>query len=126
MELQAIIDKVTECAESIGFSVRAYTYEQDGYVDFEFNTDTRFGQDFFACCRMEDNDPDTLIRAVYDYWQDYDPDYEATLWIGEDGHGKNGAPYRISDIVHDMEECEERLEELYDAISQIDFYDNEE
>ena len=70
---------------------------------------------------MEDNDPDTLVKNVYDYWQGYDPDYEATLWIGPDGHGHNGAPYRISDIVRDMEECESRLEELYEALNELDF-----
>lgn len=72
---------------------------------------------------MKDADPYTLIKDVYDYWQSYDPDYEATLWIGQDGHGQNGAPYHISDIVHDMEECDNRLEELYDTLSEIDFYD---
>lgn len=126
MELQAIIDKVTECAESIGFSVNTYIDELNGYVDFEFNTDTHFGQDFHAICRMEDNDPDTLVQSAYDYWQGYDPDEEAYLWIGPDGHGKNGAPYRITDIVKDMEECESRLEELYDALSKVDFYDDNE
>ncbi len=25
----------------------------------------------------------------------FDPDYEASLWIGPDGHGANGAPYHI-------------------------------
>lgn len=126
MELQAIIDKVTECAESIGFSVNTYADKLNGYVDFEFNTDTHFGQDFYATCRMENNDPDTLVQSVYDYWQGYDPDEEALLWIGPDGHGKNGAPYRITDIVKDMEECESRLEELYDALNKIDFYDEED
>lgn len=126
MELQAIIDKVTECAESIGFSVNTYIDELNRHVDFEFNTDTHFGQDFYATCRMEDNDPDTLVQSVYDYWQGYDPDEEASLWIGPDGHGKNGAPYRITDIVKDMEECESRLEELYDALSKIDFYHEDE
>lgn len=121
MELQAIIDKVTECAENIDFSVDTYINKLNGNVEFEFNTSTAFGQDFHATCRMEDNDPDTLVKNVYDYWQDYDPDYEATLWIGPDGHGHNGAPYRISDIVRDMEECESRLEELYEALNELDF-----
>ena len=121
MELQAIIDKVTECAETIGSLVDTYIDKLNGNVEFEFNTSTAFGQDFHATCRMEDNDPDTLVKNVYDYWQGYDPDYEATLWIGPDGHGHNGAPYRISDIVRDMEECESRLEELYEALNELDF-----
>ena len=39
------------------------------------------------------------------YYEDFDPDYEAYLWIGDDGHGRNGAPYHIKDIVSDMEEA---------------------
>ncbi|WP_289300207.1 hypothetical protein [Xylanibacter muris] len=70
---------------------------------------------------MADNDPHTLVQNVYDYWQSYDPDYEATFWIGDDGHGKNGAPYHIVDIVRDMEAAEKRIAELYDALSELDF-----
>ena len=43
-------------------------------------------------------DPETLIKSVREYYENYDPDEEAYLWIGDDGHGKNGAPYRISDM----------------------------
>ena len=43
------------------------------------------------------------------YYEDFDPDYEAYLWIGDDGHGRNGAPYHIKDIVSDMEEAEEQI-----------------
>ena len=43
-------------------------------------------------------------------------DYEAYLWIGTDGHGKNGAPYRIKDIVSDMEQAEAMIEKLYETL----------
>ena len=41
------------------------------------------------------------------------------LWTDSSGHGKNGAPYRLKDIITDMEEVESRLEELYHAINAI-------
>ena len=45
-----------------------------------------------------------------------DVDYEASLWIGSDGHGKNGAPYHIKDIVQEMEDYAEALEELAETL----------
>ena len=53
---------------------------------------------------------------VKTYYEDFDPDYEAYLWIGTDGHGKNGAPYRIKDIVSDMEQAEAMIEKLYETL----------
>ena len=35
---------------------------------------------------------DSLIANIEHYYEGFDPDYEASLWIGEDGHGKHGAP----------------------------------
>lgn len=59
--------------------------------------------------------PDELYRT----WEAYDVDEEAALWIGSDGHGKNGAPYRISDILKDMEEVDERLKMLWEEIYKL-------
>lgn len=52
--------------------------------------------------------------------KNFDPDYEAYLWIGDDGHGRNGAPYHIKDIVSDMEEAEEQIYELLQAL-EVEF-----
>ena len=45
----------------------------------------------------------------------FDPDYEASLWIGPDGHGANGAPYHIRDILDDMDAVQSAYNELADA-----------
>lgn len=57
------------------------------------------------------------------YYEDFDPDYEAYLWIVDDGHGRNGAPYHIKDIVSDMEEAEEQIYELLQAL-EVEFICN--
>lgn len=121
MLYQEDIDKIVQCAEDLGWGVNIDARISEGNAEFEFNTDTPCGQDVWVTCYLTDGDPNTLVKSVYDYWQSYDPDEEAMLWVGPDGHGRNGAPYRISDIVHDMEHVEKRLEELYDALSQLDF-----
>jgi hypothetical protein len=76
----------------------------------QFYTD--YGQDFsFSVNRNED-----YVKQVYDYYNSFDPDEEALLWVDDSGHGKNGAPYRLKDIITDMEEVEKELEKLYDAL----------
>lgn len=65
-------------------------------------------------------DPDTLIKSVREYYENYDPDEEAYLWIGDDGHGRNGAPYRMRDVLDDMEEAEKMIETLLDAVKTLE------
>lgn len=67
---------------------------------------------------MKGNDTDSLLQEIEEYYEGFDPDYEAYLWIGTDGHGKNGAPYRIKDIVNDMEQAEAMIEKLYETLKQ--------
>ena len=62
----------------------------------------------------------TSIQFEFQYYEDFDPDYEAYLWIGDDGHGRNGAPYHIKDIVSDMEDAEEQIYELLQAL-EVEF-----
>lgn len=116
MNQQEFIDRIIEIAESQGFSVD--TEITDDEVRFTFSQYTDFGQDFFFEATMKDYDIYTLIGEVEDYYEGYDPDEEAMLWVGPDGHGKNGAPYRLTDVVKDMEQCEQMIKNLFDALSE--------
>ena len=103
-----IQDKVISIAEEQGWSVMID--EQNGSnVTFNFSKFTPQGQDFSFTADTFEN--------IFDYYQDYDPDYEAYLWIGEDGHGHNGAPYHIADIVADMKAAEDMVFQLHMALS---------
>ena len=62
---------------------------------------------------------DSLADEIEDYYEGFDPDYEASLWIGPDGHGKRGAPYHIKDIVVDMKEAEKMVYRLLEAVRKI-------
>lgn len=96
-------------AERLGWSVTKDRYD----IELQFYTD--YGQDFsFSVNRNED-----YVKQVYDYYNSFDPEQEALLWVGDDGHGKNGAPYHLKDIIKDMEEVEYMLEKLYETL--IDF-----
>lgn len=112
MTTQEQIRKVTDIAQEKGWSISVED-ENKTSIQFEFQRYTKYGQDFNFNADMQNEDIDTLIAGMKRYYEDFDPDYEAYLWIGDDGHGRNGAPYHIKDIVSDMEEAEEQI---YDTI----------
>ena len=116
MTTQEQIRKVTDIAQEKGWSISVED-ENKTSIQFEFQRYTKYGQDFNFNADMQNEDIDTLIAGMKRYYEDFDPDYEAYLWIGDDGHGRNGSPYHIKDIVSDMEEAEEQIYELLQALS---------
>ena len=108
------IQRITDIAQEKGWSVNVED-KNETRVLFEFQRYTKYGQDFLFNADLQGEDIDSLIANVKEYYEGFDPDYEAYLWIGDDGHGKNGAPYHIKDIVADMEDAEEQIYELLQA-----------
>ena len=94
MTTQEQIRKVTDIAQEKGWSISVED-ENKTSIQFEFQRYTKYGQDFNFNADMQNEDIDTLIAGMKRYYEDFDPDYEAYLWIGDDGHGRNGAPYHI-------------------------------
>lgn len=93
---------------------------QDDDVFFDFSMYSSIGQDFHCTVHVSvDDDISDLVDRLIDYYDDFDPDEEASMWIDETGHGRNGAPYRISDIVKDMEECQEEVYNLTQLLKGI-------
>lgn len=115
MNIKEKLQKVTDIAHSNGWSVNVEDKDESNIL-FEFQRNTKHGQDFNFYAEMSDAEIDTLISGIRQYFKDFDPDYEASLWIGDDGHGKCGAPYHIKDIVSDMEDAEVRIYELLNAL----------
>lgn len=112
-----IQQKITEIAEILGWSVD-FSESQNGKTDVNFAKYTSYGQDFNFSVELEDDDMEAFIDNIHEYYGNFDVDEEAYIWIGSDGHGKNGAPYHIADIVKDMEEAEVMMADLYEAFRQ--------
>ena len=112
-----IQQKITEIAEILGWSVD-FSELQNGKTDVNFAKYTSYGQDFNFSVELEDDDMEAFIDNIHEYYENFDADEEAYIWIGSDGHGKNGAPYHIADIVKDMEEAEVMMADLYEAFRQ--------
>ncbi len=110
-------EQITNAAASLGWSVKTDTSCPD-LTEFEFWQYTPGGQDFGFSVEMWNNDPDSFLQELEKYYEAYDPDYEAYLWIGTDGHGKNGAPYHIKEIVSDMEAAEAMIDTLYETLKK--------
>lgn len=113
-----IQQKITEIAEILGWSVD-FSELQNGKTDVNFAKYTSYGQDFNFSVKLEDDDMEAFIDNIHEYYENFDVDEEAYIWIGSDGHGKNGAPYHIADIVKDMEEAEVMMADLYEAFRQF-------
>lgn len=93
----------------------SWNYDKvDLYLSKYFNA----GQDFGFYVECETGDADEFINAVEGYYNSYDPYEEAALWIGPDGHGKNGAPDDLKDLIADMEECKDNMKGLVDLLKQ--------
>lgn len=80
-------DVVISVAQKEGWAV---TIERKAETDifFEFEKFTPKGKDFIFSVDTRNNSLGLLIDNILEYYQNYDPDYEAYLWIGPDGHGK--------------------------------------
>ena len=112
-----IQQKITKIAEILGWSVD-FSEPKNGKTDVNFAKYTSYGQDFNFSVELEDDDMEAFIDNIHEYYENFDVDEEAYIWIGSDGHGKNGAPYHIADIVKDMEEAEAMIADLYEVFKQ--------
>lgn len=82
-------------------------------VQFEFETEWIFHEDEDGDNYEENPQIREQIHAIY---ENYDPDEETYLWLGPDGHGRNGAPYSLRAVLEDMESVDEALKKLCDLI----------
>jgi len=105
-EAEKRLEKFKGIAESLGWSVNV------GDDDIELSQYSPAGQDFSFIIRKYCD----YVKEIYGYYDDYDPSAETMLWVDSEGHGKNGAPHNLEDVLADMKAVEKMLETLYDAV----------
>ena len=119
-------EKIYEIAEREGWKVDySYTDEKETDIIFSFEKYSPAGRDFvFEVCVPNDEDEyviyDSVADAIYTYFEGFDVSYETYIWLDEEGHGKNGAPYDMSDVYKDTESCEKMIDDLWRS-----FYDKD-
>ena len=114
---QLTIDKLIKIAESLNWKTKPCSFagNEKGY---EISKYSPAGQDFIISIKSTNGGKEnhqTLIDNLDHYINSYDPSEEALLWVGPDGHGKNGAPHELKDIITDMEACLGMMKELLQA-----------
>ena len=86
------------------------TYNKEN-MTYMFSKMSPAGQDFnFEVdigCDIED-----FLNIVDNYYQNFDVSYETYLWLDNTGHGKNGAPYEMEDVLEDMKACEQYINDI--------------
>ena len=119
-------EKIYEIAESEGWQVDSYYVdEEETEIIFSFEKYSPAGRDFyFEVSVPNDEDEYVIYRsvadAIYTYFEGFDVSYETYIWLDENGHGKNGAPYDMSDVYKDTESCEKMIDDLWRS-----FYDKD-
>lgn len=86
------------------------TYNKES-MTYMFSKTSPAGQDFSfevdIGCDIED-----FLDIVDNYYQNFDVSYETYLWLDNTGHGKNGAPYEMEDVLEDMKACEQYINDI--------------
>lgn len=102
MTVQELIEK----AESLGWSV-----VEEAAHEYRFSRFSPHGQDFSIS--VEGEFAEELIMNINEAYEDYDVSEQTYLWLDNTGHGANGAPHEMKDVLADMEACEQMILELY-------------
>lgn len=109
---QKLIEKITEIGEKKGWKVDFSENTPPTHVDVYFQRYSPAGQDFYMAIEIIDNDPEVFLKNIDEYYIVFGPDTEALKWCDEDGHGTNGAPHRLKNIIIDFEKIEETIHDL--------------
>lgn len=108
-------NKIEKIAEEPGWTV-TWDKNDDGTKFVIFSQYSPAGQDFNV--ELEYENLGEIEDKLREYYDSYDPSYEAYLWLDESGHGKNGAPYEMIDVYNDMVACKEMIDKLACAIKE--------
>lgn len=108
------VRELAEKAEEFGWKV---DLESDC---IEFQKYSTAGKDFIVTIPLEDvKTPKDLVNEIFNFYDAYDPSYEAYLCLDDFGHGVNGAPYEMGDVYKDAIECKSMV---FDLCSQLKIY----
>lgn len=118
------MNEFLEYAEEMDWRYSASEYPDNGETCVELQRSSPQDQDFIVTIWFETGNECDFADKLEEYWRDFDPSEEAVNWVGPDGHGMNGAPYDLQDIINDMVDCKEMLRELVVAFHNHAYPDN--
>ena len=96
--------------------------EQNGQYYVEIENGSPLGEDIVETVWFDGTDIG-FIEGVRELADSFDPEEHAEMWI--EGRGKNGVPESIRDLLDDADAIKEMLNELADALENIDIEEME-
>lgn len=91
-----------------------WSVDEEGDHLYRFGKYSPAGQDFSIS--VEGETVEEIIAGIKEAHERYDVSEETYLWLDDSGHGRNGAPSALKDVLADMEACEQLILDLYDEL----------
>ena len=107
-DVQELLDRIKELDWEV-------TNEENNH--YSLSQFSPAGQDFNI--EITGENVDELIQSIYKTYENYDVNEEAYLWLDDSGHGINGAPYEMEDVLEDMKWCKNAMLELYSELRKV-------
>lgn len=120
---EIILEKMSSSSLNISYS---YEFVNGVFiVNFQFYSPRSRDFSFDVEVVPKDNMFETfayMANEVCNYIESFDISYETYIWLDNTGHGKNGAPYELSDVLNDTLWCNKKLLSIYEFLVK-DFLD---
>ena len=112
------VNRIVKVAESLDWKCRVY----DKYdKEIELEKYSPAGEDFIMTISFDPKAPiESFYNNLYDYYNDFDAEEHAAMWINE--RGKSGVPDSIRVLLDDAESIEDMIRELCFAIAELKKY----
>lgn len=102
------IETIVDVANDLDWSV----YIDKDCNEIEFSKYSPAGEDFSFVVSYNND----IVKSVKEYYEEFDPDEHATMWI--EARGKvSGVPNSIRELIDDAEAIKEMIFELYTHLS---------
>ena len=92
--------------------------EYEGKGSMRYSKYSSAGQDFSLVFDVSPDMSDFEISFLIAL-DNFDVSEQTYIWLDESGHGKNGAPYEMKDVLGDMEECQKKAQEFIDDFTAV-------
>lgn len=116
--MKLTLENLQEQVEKLGWSMKIY---EDYVVLTTYSPEEQEHSHEITLKHLENGDVDfhSLSEDLYDCAEGFDVEENTMLWVDSDGHGKNGAPYHLKDVLKDMEWCKKQSLKLYKKVNQF-------
>lgn len=113
MTLKNIKDYIENKLENTQWIVDVIINNETKSVDVNLEIYSPAGRDVCVEFTFEEGTTKKQIHSEFEsYYESYDVSFETYIWLDDEGHGKNGAPYEMESVLIDTQWVENELAEL--------------